>query len=93
MSSVLETRSSVLVPYHSPCFVRIYLVQTIYQHNNAVTSDKLKKVKCENKTIVIREETNALQNKILPSYTTIGVSLYSASPHFTKLNTQDIWRH
>lgn len=33
--------------------------------------------------------------KILPSYTTIGVSLYSASasPHFTKLNTQDIWKH
>lgn len=35
------------------------------------------------------------QGKILPSYTTIGVSLYSvsSSPHFTKLNTQDIWRH
>lgn len=35
------------------------------------------------------------QGKILPSYTTIGVSLYSvpASPHLTKLNTQDIWRH
>lgn len=35
------------------------------------------------------------QGKILPSYTTIGVSLYSvsSSPHFTKLNTQDIRSH
>lgn len=50
---------------------------------------------------MIREKTKQMpyriksQWKTLPSYTTIGVSLssVSASPHFTKLNTQDIWRH
>lgn len=35
------------------------------------------------------------QGKILPSFTTIGVSLCSvfSCPHLTELNTQDIWRH